>query len=119
MRAEDLAKRRVRVTRPSRTRTISRRTSPFITLATPWGGFMNHILQLRLFGPHTKETLSPRLPASAGRFLTGPDFLPAPGTLAGLENLLAQADGSGGNFDEFVIGNKLDGLLEAQLAVRD
>ena len=56
---------------------------------------------------------------SAGRFLTGPDFLPAPGTLAGLENLLAQADGSGGNFDEFVVGNKLDGLLEAQLAVRD
>ena len=69
--------------------------------------------------PSHEGTLSLRVPASAGCFLTGPDFLPAPGTLAGLENLLAQADGSGGNFDEFVVGNKLDGLLEAQLAVGD
>src|SRR5215469_12715537 len=56
---------------------------------------------------------------SAGRFLTSPDFLPAPGALAGLQYLLAQADRLGRNLDEFVVGNKLNGLLQAQLAVRD
>src|SRR6516164_7779706 len=69
--------------------------------------------------PRTPSRPGGRMRRSAGRFLTGPDFLPAPGALAGLQHLLAQADGLGRNLDEFVVGNKLNGLLQAQLAVRD
>src|ERR1700692_75917 len=52
-------------------------------------------------------------------FGIGADLLPALGALLRVENFLAQADGFGRDFDKFVVGDELDGLFEAQLAVRD
>jgi hypothetical protein len=45
--------------------------------------------------------------------LAGADFLPAAGATVGLQNLFSEADGFGGDFDEFVVGDEFDGLLEA------
>src|SRR5579859_6223571 len=55
--------------------------------------------------------------ASAGGFLGGADFLPAAGAFAELQNLFAEADGFGGDFDEFIVGDELDGLFEAEFAM--
>jgi hypothetical protein len=60
--------------------------------------------------------------ASAGprsRFGVRADLLPALRALLGVENSLAHADGFRRDFDELVVGDELDGLFEAQLAVRD
>ena len=46
-------------------------------------------------------------------FLTGADFLPAAGAAIGLQHFFAEAYGFGGDFDEFVVGDEFDGLLEA------
>src|SRR6266478_1558859 len=54
-----------------------------------------------------------------GGCLAGADFLPAARALVGLQNLLAQADRLGRNLHKLVIGNEFDGLLQAQLAVRN
>src|SRR5579859_3390409 len=55
--------------------------------------------------------------ASAGGFLGGADFLPAAGAFAELQNLFAQADGFGRDFDELVVGDEFDGLFEAEFAM--
>src|SRR5581483_10766418 len=47
------------------------------------------------------------------------DGLVAAGAAVGLENFFAQAEGFGGDFYEFVVGDELDGLLEGQLLVGD
>ncbi len=49
----------------------------------------------------------------AGGFLAGADFLPAAGAAVGLQDFFAEADGLGGDFDEFVVGDEFDGLLQA------
>src|SRR2546427_11377028 len=54
-----------------------------------------------------------------GGGLAGANFLPAAGALVGLENFLAQADGFRRDFHVLIVRDKLDGLLEAQLAVRN
>ena len=46
-------------------------------------------------------------------FLAGADFLPAAGAAVGLQDFFAEADGFGGDFHEFVVGDEFDGLLEA------
>ncbi len=46
-------------------------------------------------------------------FLAGADFLPAAGAAVGLQDFFAEADGFGGDFHEFVVGDEFDGLLQA------
>lgn len=43
--------------------------------------------------------------------------MPAAGAFAELQNFFAQADGFGGDFDEFIVGNEFDGLFEAEFAM--
>src|SRR6266481_3893196 len=62
-----------------------------------------------------QEMAVPQEQALAG-FLAGADFLPAAGAAVGLQDFFAEADGFGGDFDEFVIGDEFDGLLEGIFA---
>ena len=57
--------------------------------------------------------------ALIGGFLGGADFLPAAGALVVLQNFFAEADGFGSDFDELVVGDEFDGLLQAELAMGD
>ena len=70
-------------------------------------------------GSHSHGQRTQKIVLLAGRCLAGADFLPAAGALVGLQNLLAQPDGLRRDLHVLVVGNKFDGLLEAQFAVRD
>src|SRR3989442_10454829 len=54
-----------------------------------------------------------------GRRLAGADFLPATRALVGLQDFFAQTNRFRCDLHEFVVRNKLDSLLQAQLAVRN
>src|SRR5882757_7792469 len=69
--------------------------------------------------PYTRmeNTGTGRLPVLLGGFLGGADFLPAAGAFAELQDLFAEADGFGRDFDEFVVGDEFHGLFEAEFAM--
>src|SRR2546427_1187674 len=67
----------------------------------------------------SKNQRTEKTAQSACGGLAGADFLPAARALVGLQDFLAQANGFRRDFHELVVGNKFDGLLETQFAVRN